>query len=137
MLGSTVPPTASDLSVLGALLELLRNPEKAAASVRELTAAAERNEAALASIRQEQQELARMRAEQGPALERERKEFDALLDRERVVWREEQTRRQAQLEIWEQQAKEALEQAERDRNVAAATKRDLEQRLARMHELAA
>jgi hypothetical protein len=134
---SVAVPKASDLSALGGLIELVRNAEKAAETVAQLQSAAERNEAALASIRHEQQELERMRVEQGPALERERKEFAALLDRERMVWREEQTKRQAQLEAWETQAKASFEQAEKDRNAAAALKRDLEQRLARMHELAA
>jgi hypothetical protein len=134
---SVALPQAADLKALYDLLELLRDPNRSAEAVAQLQSAAEKNEQVLASVRQERAALEAARAEHGPALERERKEFAALLDRERMVWREEQTKRQAQLEAWEKQAQASFEQAEKDRNAAAALKRDLEQRLARMHELAA
>jgi hypothetical protein len=134
---SVASPKASDLAALAGLIELLRDPDKAREAVAHLTEAASKNEEVLASIRHEQQELERARAEQGPALERERKEFDALLARERAAWNAEQTKRLAEIEAWEKQAKAELEQAQKDGKAAAALRRDLEQKLARISAAAA
>jgi hypothetical protein len=136
--GSTMAlPNASDLSALGALLELVRDPKKSAEVVSQLTAAAKKNEEALAAMRRERSEWDAAQRHAKESIERERKEHDAQLERERAVWKAEQTKRLAEIEGWEKQAKASLEKAEKDGKAAAALKRDLEQRLARLHELAA
>jgi hypothetical protein len=135
--GTTVAvPTASDLSALGGLIELLRNPKQASEAVGKLTEAANKNEAALASLRQERAEwdAAQVRAKE--EITRERAEHTALLDRERAMWNAERAQRLAEIEGWEKQAKELLAKAEKDGKAAAQTRRDLEQRLAKLHELA-
>jgi hypothetical protein len=131
------PPKAGDLKVLGDLLELLRHPEKAREAVSELAEAANRNEKVLVVVREERQELERARAEHGKVLGRERAEHDAQLTREREQWKAEQAKRLAEIEIWEKRTGELLTKTERDSKAAAALKRDLEQKLARLHELAA
>jgi hypothetical protein len=134
---SVAPPAASDLSVLGSLLELVRDSKKSAETVGHLTAAARKNEEVLAAIRRERAEWDRAQSLAKDVLTRERAEHDAQLAREREQWGAEQKTRQAQIEKWETEAKEMLDKAEKDMKAAAALKRDLEQRLARLHELAA
>jgi hypothetical protein len=134
---SVALPTTSDLSVLGGLIELLRDPKKSAEAVAQLRAAAGANEKALAALQAERRDwdAAQTQAKQTTAKEiaAEREQ----IDRERAAWNAERAQAQAQIENWEKQAREALAKAEKDSKAAAALKRDREQRLARLHELAA
>jgi hypothetical protein len=133
---SVALPAASDLSALGALLELLRDQKRAEEVVGKLTEAANKNEAALASLRQERAELDAAQVRANETIARERMEHTAQLDRERAAWNAERAQRLAEIEGWEKQAKELLAKTETDSRTAAQLRRDLEQRLAKLHELA-
>ena len=139
--GATVStPSASEWAALGHLLELVINPDKAREAkgmVDQYTEAAERSERALAEVRQEQSKLEADRTAHNAAITKERQEHDAALTRERAQWNSEHAARLAEIGRMEVQAREALAKAEGDSKHAAQMRRGLEEKLKKLHALAA
>jgi hypothetical protein len=122
-------PKASDIRALAEACD-----SKALGRLAEI---AQRNEQAVSSLRAAQRELAKEREEHDKTIARERKDHDAALAAERIALDAEISRCRAQIEADERQAKAALEKAEKDGKSAAAMRKDLQDRLSRLHELAA
>jgi hypothetical protein len=114
---------ARDLKmVLGAVKAALENPTLAE-RVLELV---ERNERILASVREEQGELAIARQEHARDLAQASKEHDERIARERAEWAAEAQNRRRRLELDEYEAARRKEQAEqRQQTAAAVADRDL------------
>jgi hypothetical protein len=119
-----------------ALLNLLALLSDKAATETHIRLSRSREDAARQAIEEANKRIAEDEAA-GRDLEKQRHAANAQLERERAAWQAEQTKRQAQLEKWEKEAQAALQQATKDRDAAAKLKADLEQRLAKMAQLAA
>jgi hypothetical protein len=102
-----------------------------------LIAVAERSERAAADARAAVRELDGKRREHHEAISREKAEADAALSKRQAEWNSEEARRRAALEQAEAAIARLKEQAEGDSRHAAAWRRDLQERLAKMSELAA
>jgi hypothetical protein len=136
--GSTVAaPTVSDLSALAGLIDLLRHPDKAREAVDHLLDAAKASEQGLAAVREARIKLEADRTAQHAQISAERAAHDQALTRERQQWTAERSQREAQIAAWEKQAQQDAERAKQDAERAAKLKADLEQKLARLHALAA
>jgi hypothetical protein len=101
-----------------------------------LQAIAERNEKAAADARATMRELEVKRAEHTAIISQELQAHDAKLTQERAAWNTERAQRLAEVEKMEAAARAALEKAEGDAKHAAQMRKELQQKLARMSELA-
>jgi hypothetical protein len=127
------PSTAGAGDALLNLLTLLSHKGAAEAHIKLLR---DHEQAARDAITQANEKLAEVEAA-SRALEAQRKEADVQIERERAAWNAERSQGQARIEALEKQAKVALEKAEGDSKHAAALRRDLEEKLRKLHALAA
>jgi hypothetical protein len=97
----------------------------------------EKNEHAESAARAAHRALTVARDEHNAAISKERQEHDARMTQQQAVWNSEEARRRAALETEEAAIARVKEQAEKDGKAAAQMRRDLQQRLAKMSELAA
>jgi hypothetical protein len=95
------------------------------------------NERSTAALQAERAGLAAARAQHEQSLRAERAEHERLMKAERAAWASERAARLGEVERTEAQAKEVLARAKTVEANALAVRRDLQQRLARMNELAA
>jgi hypothetical protein len=109
-------PTRDLRQVLESVKQALANPSLA----EKLLQLCERNEAVLASVREEQGELACQRAEYKRDLARASQEHNERIARERAEWAEEAKSRRTKLAHDEYEAARRREQAEKDEQEAAA-----------------
>jgi hypothetical protein len=121
---------------LGTINAIIREP-RAKETLNLLAAGVSDFEKARDAAHQAQRELEAKRTEHKQTMEREAKEHTARLDRERAEWNAAVAKRMAEIDAMEKQAKDALEKATRDGKSAAALRKDLQERLSKLHELAA
>jgi hypothetical protein len=134
MMAATVSPKAADLrGLLTAVKELAGDPQV----LERMVAVAERNEKAAASARAALRELDAKRREHHEVVTRERAEADAAITQAKARWVSEEAARRQAIEADEAAIVKLKEQAEKDGKAAAALRRDLQARLAKMSELAA
>jgi hypothetical protein len=133
MLPQLPPQVAGAGDALLNLLALLSDKAAAEARIKLLR---DHEAAARQAIEEANKRIAEVEAA-NRALEKQRQADAAQIERERTAWKAEQTKRLAEINNWERQTKAALDQAEKDRSAAAKLKADLEQRLAKMAQLAA
>jgi hypothetical protein len=93
-----------------------------------------RNEAVLQELRQEQHELMCRKAEHRDFLSRQGRAHDERLRQERLEWERELQERRKRIEMDEAETVRRREWVDRDRQVAAALRCKLEQKLAPAHK---
>jgi hypothetical protein len=130
-------PKGTDLRLfLSTIRELLQN-KRGEEMLSLLAEAVAESERASENLRRERVKLAEAKAVHDRLIAGERSEHDVQLANERTAWNNEVVHRRKQLEADEQQIAKLKEQAEKDGKAAAALRRDLEGRLARMRDIAA
>jgi hypothetical protein len=139
MMMSSLPPLpkGAELRQFLSTVRMLLDNKRAEETLNLLAAAVAENEKAEVSARQAIRDLDAKRTEHNAAIAKERAEHDARLSQQQAAWNSEEARRRAALEADEAAIGRLKEQAVQDGKAAAALRRDLQQRLARMSELAA
>jgi hypothetical protein len=133
-MNATLPAsTAAAGDLLSSLITLLAQPDKTQEYIKQLRG---HEAAARQAITQANEKIAEL-GEVSRALETQRKQHDAQIERERAAWNAERSQRQAEIERMEVQTREALDKAEKAEKSATARDRDLQVRLKKLHELAA
>ena len=136
MMGMTSMPRGRELhEFLGTINAIMREP-RAKETLNLLAAGVSDFEKAKEEAHQAQRELAEKAAHE-KTIAVERKAHDAALDSERAEHNAAVSKRMAEIDAMEKQAKDALEKATRDGKSAAALRKDLQERLSKLHELAA
>jgi hypothetical protein len=127
---SSVVARAGDIRMLA---EVLKDP----GVLERLASAAEKNERSAVAAARELRALTKAREEFEAQQRAAQAEGERALQAAREAHEREVAKRMAEIAAMEAQAKEMLTRAEKDGKAAAALKRDLDQKLARLHELAA
>jgi hypothetical protein len=133
MLSPLPPPVAGAGDVLLQLLQLLSDKAATEARIKLLR---DHEAAAGKAIADANKRMAEVEAA-NRALEQKRHALDVHYDRQKQLWQQEQTKRLAEINGMEAQARTALEKAEGDSKHAAALRRDLDEKLKKLHALAA
>ena len=133
MLPQLPPQVAGAGDALLNLLALLSDKAAAEARIKLLR---DHEAAARQAIEEANKRIAEVEAA-NRALEKQRQAEATQMERREQAWRAEEKRRLAEIDAWEKQAKAALEKAEGDSKHAAALRRDLEEKLKKLHALAA
>jgi hypothetical protein len=132
-----IPPLPPQVAGAGdALLNLLTLLSDKAAAEARIKLLRDHEAAARQAIEEANKQIAEV-GEATRTLETQRQADAAQMERREQAWRAEEKRRLAEIDAWDKQARAALEKAEKDRSAAAKLKADLEQRLAKMAQLAA
>jgi len=137
MMGMTSMPRGRELhEFLGTINAIMREP-RAKETLNLLATGVSDFEKAKEEAHQAQRELAEEKAAHEKTIAVERKAHDAALDSERAEHNAAVSKRMAEIDAMEKQAKDALEKATRDGKSAEALRKDLQERLSKLHELAA
>ena len=130
-------PTSVDLLQFLSMVRTLLDDKRGRELLDLLAVAVGESEKAAEEARKARAALEVARTEHHAAVTKERQEHAAAMAKERAAWASERAARLGEVERTEAQAKEVLARAQSVEANALAVRRDLQQRLAAMNELAA